>query len=444
MQDNQKKKITVRIGLYGLSLLVSVANADILTLDGQVENQITGQSIFQIHSYGSYDDVRKALESAGEPDGDFYNIITGYESQSDLGIDPAAVINANVFGASLRLSGAANDPSLHLSSSDIHVDRVFNGKTREESLQMLYDWAKTKASDLIKRLNSLTPLNAVAGTPFSAQGIGVTQDFSFTENTAGSIAADGVTENRVSLAARFSNYTIGDKNANVITLPLGYAWNFRNGYALIFNLPLTYADIGGMPSYSASLGMGLKLPVSNWLPMEHSWTITPIFRVGAVGSDKNVADASILYSGGLLSEYDMPLASGILGFKNMYSYYVTSSVSQYLDLKVNNIKINVPDITNSIFKNGVYYSRYLGPQFLGRKLSGTVFFADTRFTGSLLYADSQQEVGFNFGLAPNDNQANSTGSFLRRQLNAQDLRLGFSYTSANQINGFSANFGFTF
>jgi len=430
--------------LFGLSLLASVANADILTLDGQVENQLTGQSIFQSHSYGTYDDVRKAIESADEPSGDFYRVYTGYDSQSALGIDPAAVINADVLGARIRLSGAANDPSLHLSSSDIQVDQVFNGNTREESLRMLSDWAKANASDLIKRANSLTPLNAVAGTPFSAQGTMLKEDFFITENTAGSIAADGVTENRISLAARFSNYTIGNRDANVITLPLGYTWNFKNGYALIFNLPLTYADIGGTPSYSASLGMGLKLPVSNWLPMEHSWAITPVVRVGAVGSDKNIANASTLYSGGLLSEYDMPLANGILGFKNMYSYYVTSSVSQYLDLKVNDVKINVPDITNSIFKNGIYYSRYLGPQFWGRKLSGTVFFADTRFTGSALYANSQQEVGFNFGLAPNDSHANSTGSFLRRQLDAQDLRLGFSYTSANQIDGFSANFGFTF
>lgn len=441
---NERKNLTAKIGLFSLILLSPQTQADILTLDGLVENPLTGEIIFQSKSYGSYDAVREAIESADEPNGDFYNVFTGYDSQSDVGIDPAAAINADVLGARIRLSGEANDPSLHLYSSDIQVDQAFNGKTREESLRMLADWAELNASDLIKRANSLTPLNAVAGTPFSAQGTMLKEDFFITENTAGQINADGETENRISLAARFSNYTVGNRDANVVTLPLGYTWNFKNGYALIFNLPLTYADIAGTPSYSVSFGMGLKLPVSNWLPMQHSWAITPVVRVGAVGSDKNVANASTLYSGGLLSEYDMPLAGGVLGFKNMYSYYVTSSVSQYLDLKVNDIKIDVPDITNSVFKNGVYYSRYLGPQFWGRKLSGTVFFTDTRFTGSALYADNQQEVGFNFGLSPNDNQANSTGGFIRRQIDAQDLRLGFSYTSANEIDGYSANFGFSF
>ncbi len=150
----------------------------------------------------------------------------------------------------------------------------------------------------------------------------------------------------------------------------------------------------------------------------------------------------------MLSEYDLLVGKGILGIKNMVSYYVNSSVTQYADLKWDGVKVSVPDVSNTIFRNGFYYSRYLGPQLFGRKLSGTIFFTDTRFTGSEIYMDSMQQVGFNFGLAP---KRSKTGSFIRRALDTQDIRIGMTYiraesarNSAKDIDGFSANFGFTF
>ena len=56
-----------------------------------------------------------------------------------------------------------------------------------------------------------------------------------------------------------------------------------------------------------------------------------------------------------------------------------------------------------------------------------------------------QQVGFSFGLAP---KYSKNASFVRRMIDAQDMRLGMTYTTADlptkNIDGFSVNFGFTF
>ncbi|MDD5271815.1 MAG: hypothetical protein PHU14_03760 [Methylovulum sp.] len=422
-------KPLLAIALTSLLIKAGPVRADIATLSGEVVDQ-QNRTTTETHSYKGYDSIRQAIENLDKPGSDFYTVRTIYDGLSKSGFDPQSVINADILGAKVQLSGAANDPALHLQSSDLQVSQTFSGSTRDESLRLLSTWAKNNASDLIKRANSLTPANTVTGTPFSATSISQQQDFDIND--------------KMSLSARFGNYAVQDKNINVITLPLGTTWHINEHYALVLSVPLTYVDANGTPTYSASLGIGVKLPASHWLGLKNSWSLTPIVRGGAVGSDQNVANASVIYAGGLLSDYDLSIGEGVLGFKNMYSYYVTQSVSQYLDLKVNDVKINVPNITNSVFKNGAYYSHYLGPKIFGRKLSGTVFFNDTRFTGSVLYTDNQQEVGFNFGLSAHEDSSKSTGNFLRRQLNSQDFRLGISYTSAKDIDGFSANFGYSF
>jgi hypothetical protein len=405
----------------------------------------------ETHNYNSYGDVNKAIDNLSSSGGDFYQLFTVYDKSSDA--DPQAAVKVDLMGARLDLNSAVGDPAIHLSSSDLKLTETFSGKTRAESLHMLAHWARDNAGSLIKRANSLPSMNGVAGTPASATTILLQQDFNLTEGTYGQTDPNvvsggaGKDENKFSLGARFSSYTLQNKNANVVTLPLGYTLNFDSGYALIFSLPLTYADFNGTPSYSASLGIGLKLPVSNWLGMGkyHTWALTPMVRGGAVGSDKNIGSTGIIYSGSILSEYDIQINDYVIGLKNMYSYYVTTSISQYLNLKVDDVKLNVPDIQNSIFRNGVYVSRYLfGQEIFGRKLSGTLFFVDTRFVGSALYANNQQEVGFTLGLAPRSEAEITSTSFLRRKLDSQDIRLGFTYTSAKNIDGYSVNFGFSF
>lgn len=323
--------------------------------------------------------------------------------------------------------------------------------------------------------------NGVIGLPNSAQSLMFQQDFDMggvaldepTEETKAdalpdeSIQNDAVTPKKAS-TAEASSMSLGASysgigNTDAVVIPIDYKQKLDNGSELLLNLPVMYIEhstptnssavlapngsikprsfnigddyITGFDTTTytgASLGAGYKLPVSKWVGMKNEWALTPLARIGGVVSDASSNSSAIIYSGGALSEYDLKVAGGVLGIKNMVSYYGISPLN----------------VHNAIFRNGVYYARYLGPQLWGRKLSGTLFFTDTRFAGSALYMDSMQQVGFNFGLAP---KRSKTGSFIRRTIDAQDIRLGMTYTysTANRstdpnLEGFAVNLGYSF
>jgi len=280
-------------------------------------------------------------------------------------------------------------------------------------------------------------------------------------------AADASALNALNAAGLSANYS-GIGNSDAVTLPVDYKASLGNGYVLSLNMPLSYIENNNTTAsgsgistsyYSASLGAGLTVPLSHLLNMRDVWGLTILGRVGGIDSDSDKDNSSaVIYSTGVLSQYDMRLAGGVFGIKNMLSYYATSADRQVFKSfgpppAFTPIYGSQNDLIEvGVFRNGVYYAHYLGPVVFGRKLSGTLFFTDTRFSVpdqyAPLYMDSMQQVGFNLGLAPKHSR---TGSFLRRQLDAQDIRIGMTYTSADlpqnktiNIDGFGVNFGFTF
>jgi len=282
-------------------------------------------------------------------------------------------------------------------------------------------------------------------------------------------ATDAASLNALNAAGLSASYS-GIGNSDAVTLPLDYKASLGNGYVLSLNMPFSYIENNNTTTfnnasvstsyYSASLGAGLTIPLSHLLNMRDVWGLTVLGRIGGIDSDSNQDQSSaIIYSTGVLSQYDMRLAGGVLGIKNMLSYYATSAQRDHVFKSFGPPPAFTPvygsqtdDIEVGVFRNGVYYAHYLGPVVFGRKLSGTVFFTDTRFSVpdqyAPLYMDSMQQVGFNLGLAPKHSR---TGSFLRRQLDAQDMRIGMTYTTADlpqnktiNIDGFGVNFGFTF
>ena len=275
--------------------------------------------------------------------------------------------------------------------------------------------------------------------------------------TGGISETDKASLNALNDAGMSANYS-GIGNSDAVTLPIDHKIRLDNGYVLSLNLPLSYIEnnatsnisntSNSLSYYSASLGTGLTIPLSHLLNMKNVWSLTILGRVGGIDSDSDKDKSSaIIYSTGILSQYDMRLAGGVFGIKNMLSYNATSAERELGFGVSQNDLIEV-----GVFRNGVYYSHYLGPVVFGRKLTGTLFFTDTRFTVpdeyAALHMDSMQQVGFNLGLAT---KRNRTGSFARRLFDAQDMRIGMSYTTADlpqnktvNIDGFGVNFGYTF
>lgn len=196
---------------------------------------------------------------------------------------------------------------------------------------------------------------------------------------------------------------MGSNQVDVFSLPLGYTFNFSNGFGLIASLPLTYVethyqDKTSIPSYQVSLGLGLRVPFNHFIHHDNRWDLTPIFRIGATGSDKDYSQIALLYSGGLLSEYYFRAFNLDISIRNLVSYYSTVPVSSngWSTAYFN-------DFDNWLFKNGFRISSpislpYIGDSLFGRALNASVWFNDTRLTGNNLFVNGAEEIGFDIGL----------------------------------------------
>ncbi len=266
-------------------------------------------------------------------------------------------------------------------------------------------------------------------------------------------------ESTVSLAARFSNYSAYGKDVNIYTLPLSKTWEFGNGWAALFNLPLSYIDTVGKSSYSVALGTGIRIPVSKYVNTgPFNWNLIPLFRVGAVGSDQNISETSVIYSGGLQSDLGFAIGEGYsLVIQNQYNHYLATSVASFANVKLNGKLLAIPDIHNNVYRNGMHLIKDFNYKLFGRGLTSGFFFADTRFSGGLLAVNNQQEIGLDIGIkalpklpSPDFNLTDvfSTDKIAKKvkdEIDTNDIKIGFTYTRAHGFdNAYSVNAGWTF
>ena len=65
--------------------------------------------------------------------------------------------------------------------------------------------------------------------------------------------------------------------------------------AVLIDLPVNWVRSGESDSLSGSLGIGVRLPVTDW------WSITPAVRAGVAGS-VDLGAAAVVYSGSVTSD----------------------------------------------------------------------------------------------------------------------------------------------
>ncbi|PPD43320.1 MAG: hypothetical protein CTY16_13545 [Methylobacter sp.] len=268
----------------------------------------------------------------------------------------------------------------------------------------------------------------------------------------------------MSVLTGFASYLANGKTADVYSFPVNYNKELANGWALLFNVPLTYIDTEGVSSHSGSLGTGLRIPVSTYVNTgKVKWDEVPLFRIGAIGSEQNNVETSIIYSGGIQSNAGMPLGGGFsLVIQNQYNYYAVTSITAYTDVRVNGNLIEIPTISNSIYRNGAQLVKDFNYKLFGRTLMADITFADVRLSGATLAIDNQQEIGFDIGL-----RTASKSKFKLDILAAADtvlkmdkarlmktakdkwagtgFKLGFKYTAATGIDsayGLSTSFSY--
>lgn len=409
----------------------------------------SGSTITDSFSFSNFSDLETAFNGGRfTSDTDFYNAAGG-----DGIIKPFTTMNFDIQGNDLTLTSGANLSAIEVSSNTLGINQSFDGGSRSQSLKDLGNWFKDNAGNLVAKLNG-GAMGRVTGNPSSF----VSQMASFDQGIDGLSVLGAGKENTVSLAARFSSYSAYGKSVDLYTLPLSYSWEFGNGWAALFNLPLTYIDNNGVSSYSAALGTGIRIPVSQYIntgPLK--WNLIPLFRVGAVGSDKNLAETSVIYSGGIQSDLGFIIGDGYaLMVQNQYNHYLATSVGNFVNVKINGNLLIIPDIHNDVYRNGMQLVKDFNYKLFGRTLTGDFFFADTRFSGDALVVNNQQEIGFDIGLraskvsAPEFTfsdalSADKITNKAKGEIAANDIKIGFTYTRAHNFdNAYAVNAGWTF
>lgn len=342
-----------------LLLLINNAKADLFTL------HVEQGSINETRSFKSILDLFDKYE-----DGELDTIINGYNKMAP------ATGSINFRGIMMYLDFDAGN-NLTLKVPNIDIDMTFNSidGTQESSFDALTDYLKANQDDLLKKiLNatvSETPYDLVAGNPNSMMSMMVNSSYNISQNNL-----YGAMVSYLSPNASKHNFSFQgeDVSATIFSLPLGYSFNFGDsGWALIFDMPLTYMDIDGSISYAAQLGMSLNIPLTSY------WNVILSGRAGAIGSE-DMLSGGALFGGSVASNLKIPVGKWEFGMTNL------AGIIKDFSLKVADYEIEY-DLQNYAFKNGLSVAYNFTDKY------STMFeYNYTFYTGDKLFIDKYHEL----------------------------------------------------
>jgi len=339
-------------------------------------------------------------------------------------------------GVPIYLSIAENSSTLVLEIPAIGVTETFDGTDRDNSVDLIEDWLKENGTDavtkLMKELVASTPTDPIAGNPSSLESRMVGLDYDYAVNPDETIemnqenVQNGLNANMVSIFARYSNYDLDGTSSKSYALPLAYTIKFNNSKnSLAIRVPISMVNVDGSEAYNFGLGLGFQYFV------KPEWRLTPAVGYTAVGS-VDLASVGQLISTSLTSSYDFKIDKYTLTMGNMLGYYKT------IPFKYGDYDID-PDLQNTVLRNGLNLN--IPTNSVKPNTSLGLFVTDTRYFGSELYVDQYNEVGISFGFAKitqKDMKDDKVKSFTRT------MRVGFTYLFAQDVSGYSVNFGFSF
>lgn len=344
-----------------LLLLINNAKADLFTL------HVEQGSINETRSFKSILDLFDKYEND-----ELDTIINGYDKMAP------ATGSINFRGIMMYLDFDAGN-NLTLKVPNIDINMTFNSidGTQESSFDALTDYLKANQDDLLKKiLNatvSETPYDLVAGNPNSMMSMMVNSSYNISQNNL-----YGAMVSYLSPNASKHNFSFQgeDVSATIFSLPLGYSFNFGDsGWALIFDMPLTYMDIDGSISYAAQLGVSLNIPCTSY------WNVILSGRAGAIGSE-DMLSGGALFGGSIASNLKIPVGNWEFGMTNL------AGIIKDFSLKVADYEIEY-DLQNYAFKNGLSVAYNFTDKY-----STMLEYNYTFYTGDDLFIDKYNEITF--------------------------------------------------
>lgn len=366
----------------------------------------------------SFDNISDAIDAVD--DESLQNILTTYTSVS------ATNIVLDVRGLPATVNYAANSTTLVFEVPSLGIHEEFTGETRDDSQSLFEDFLKENGDGILRKmlqeLAATTPIDPVAGNPNSLMAKMGSADFGMgTDIGNGQVSKTVSSENALTLLAlRFGSYSAGPYTQDVYTWPINYTYRFKSDprKELLIDIPLTYIDTEGGKSYSTSLGVGFRFPATD------NWSLTPAARIGSTGSI-DLGSAAIIYSGSLVSNYNMFWGDNKISIGNMVAEFKTESIN------VDDYSIDY-DLTNTMIKNGIGITTPLSYKILGKSTSFEANVALTDFFGDEVYIDHYFDFAVSYGTHGTETEADN-------------LRFGLTITVGNNsYNGFMINCGYTF
>ena len=423
----KKNETTSLVLAFLLSLPTAITAAPLFTIDITVDDR--RQSF-------SFSDVREVFDQIDED-----QLRMEFSNYTDMS-RASAVVDFRGLEMNFSFPGAGTELVFEVPSLDIREE--FEGATRDASVDRLEDFLKSEGGDILNRLQAasiaVSPVDPIAGNPGSMMGTMVSGQFEagFSSQvtniagtpappapdgepgTAAAVEADGP-DNLIHISPRFGRYTAGGQTSNVLTLPLGYSFRLREGgkglRKIDVSLPLTYAEIEGGKSGAAFINAGLT-----W-GLTEQWSLSPAVGAGLAGS-VDLGAAGGIGSASLTSAYTIPFDKYSLSVGNMVGYYET------LDIEVGKYSFD-PEVSNTVLRNGLMLS--VPGTMGGRKVATEFWITDTRFFGSDLYSEYNDELGISFG------SARTEGRSIENY-----LRAGVSWMIGDKVEGWRFNLGYGF
>ncbi|SMP34782.1 hypothetical protein SAMN06265373_11095 [Shimia sagamensis] len=324
--------------------------------------------------------------------------------------------------------------TLRFSIPDLDISQTFSEQTRELSEDALDDYLVSNQDGILTRIGELlvqtTATDPVAGNPTSLQANMISSDFGLGSGFGGSGSVKVNDDNTVEesaggipgLAARLGRFSVDGADGTVIELPISYVKPLADPrWAVVLEMPLTYVDIGGSQSYSASLGGGLRIPVLD------NWSLTPSLRVGGVGSDDFGAFA-YMYSGSLTSSFRFNALGLDFNLGNMLSYISTTGSPGSGE------KSPDYDLQNTVARNGLSASGRTTWRLFDQPTTWEASIVNTQIFGDDVYIDNYTDFAISLGTERSQNG-----------LTWDAARLGITYSIGNHgYKKVNVNFGYQF
>jgi hypothetical protein len=325
----------------------------------------------------SYNSIEDAIDSVSGTS--LKSLLPSYRE------DAPATASFNLRGLAATIEYPTAGSAIVLKVPSAGIERTFTGATRDEAQDAVTEYFKgTGGTDVTKVLQAAvreTAIDPVAGNPDSLMSLMGAADFAQGTDALGRIGGDG-SPNLLGFSIEAGRGTAsGGYDQNRVSGTFSYRLNFEESdAAVLIDLPVNWVRSGESDSVSGSLGIGVRLPVTDW------WSITPAVRAGVAGS-VDLGAAAVVYSGSVTSDIRWSWGNWHFGLGNMAGIYRATGVS------VGDYDIDY-DLTNVILRNGISVSRDLTE---GRApLRVTASFVDSRYLGDKLYVKGFDEVSLSF------------------------------------------------